>query len=137
MKRIHIVAGIIFNPDQSEIFITKRPDHLHKGGFWEFPGGKVEAGESIEQAMARELDEEVGIVVTEQQPFQHFDYDYTDKSLSFDFMLVTAFENQPHGCEGQQGCWVKIADLANYRFPEANEPVLQQVIAQFGYTLPT
>ncbi|ENM5934053.1 8-oxo-dGTP diphosphatase MutT [Vibrio mimicus] len=132
MKRIHIVAGIIFNPDQSEIFITKRPDHLHKGGFWEFPGGKVEAGESIEQAMARELDEEVGIVVTEQQPFQHFAYDYTDKSLSFDFMLVTAFENQPHGREGQQGCWVKIADLANYRFPEANEPVLHQVIAQFG-----
>ncbi|ENM5769475.1 8-oxo-dGTP diphosphatase MutT [Vibrio mimicus] len=132
MKRIHIVAGIIFNPDQSEIFITKRPDHLHKGGFWEFPGGKVEAGESIEQAMTRELDEEVGIVVTEQQPFQHFDYDYTDKSLSFDFMLVTAFENQPHGREGQQGCWVKIADLANYRFPEANESVLHQVIAQFG-----
>ncbi|ENM5840285.1 8-oxo-dGTP diphosphatase MutT [Vibrio mimicus] len=132
MKRIHIVAGIIFNPDQSEIFITKRPDHLHKGGFWEFPGGKVEAGESIEQAMARELDEEVGIVVTEQQPFKHFDYDYTDKSLSFDFILVTAFENQPHGREGQQGCWVKIADLANYRFPEANEPVLHQVIAQFG-----
>ncbi|ENM5744789.1 8-oxo-dGTP diphosphatase MutT [Vibrio mimicus] len=132
MKRIHIVAGIIFNPDQSEIFITKRPEHLHKGGFWEFPGGKVEAGESIEQAMARELDEEVGIVVTEQQPFQHFDYDYTDKSLSFDFILVTAFENQPHGREGQQGCWVKIADLANYRFPEANEPVLHQVIAQFG-----
>ncbi|ERM55081.1 7,8-dihydro-8-oxoguanine-triphosphatase [Vibrio mimicus CAIM 1883] len=132
MKRIHIVAGIIFNPDQSEIFITKRPDHLHKGGFWEFPGGKVEAGESIEQAMTRELDEEVGIVVTEQQPFQHFDYDYTDKSLSFDFMLVTAFENQPHGREGQQGCWVKIVDLANYRFPEANEPVLHQVIAQFG-----
>ncbi|ENM5900405.1 8-oxo-dGTP diphosphatase MutT [Vibrio mimicus] len=132
MKRIHIVAGIIFNPDQSEIFITKRPEHLHKGGFWEFPGGKVEAGESIEQAMTRELDEEVGIVVTEQQPFQHFDYDYTDKSLSFDFMLVTAFENQPHGREGQQGCWVKIVDLANYRFPEANEPVLYQVIAQFG-----
>lgn len=132
MKRIHIVAGIIFNPDQSEIFITKRPDHLHKGGFWEFPGGKVEAGESIEQAMARELDEEIGIVVTEQKPFQHFDYEYTDKSLSFDFILVTAFENQPHGREGQQGCWVKIADLANYRFPEANEPVLHQVIAQFG-----
>lgn len=132
MKRIHIVAGIIFNSNQSEIFITKRPDHLHKGGFWQFPGGKVEAGESREQAMVRELEEEIGITVTEQQAFQHFDFDYTDKSLSFDFMLVTAFDGQPHGREGQQGGWVKIANLANYRFPEANDPVVKQVIAQFG-----
>ncbi|WP_104213783.1 NUDIX domain-containing protein [Vibrio cyclitrophicus] len=51
MKRIHIVAGIIFNQDKSQVFITKRPDDKHKGGFWEFPGGKVEVGETIEQAM--------------------------------------------------------------------------------------
>lgn len=132
MKRIHIVAGIIFNSTQSEIYITKRPDHLHKGGFWEFPGGKVEAGESREQAMIRELEEEIGIQVTEQQAFQHFDFDYPDKSLSFDFMLVSAFVGEPVGCEGQQGRWVKIADLANYRFPEANEPIVLQVMAQFA-----
>ncbi|NMS07718.1 NUDIX domain-containing protein, partial [Vibrio parahaemolyticus] len=52
MKRIHIVAAIIFNQDKSKIFITKRPDDKHKGGFWEFPGGKVESGESIEHALA-------------------------------------------------------------------------------------
>ncbi|MGC9493648.1 NUDIX domain-containing protein, partial [Vibrio genomosp. F10] len=68
MKRIHIVAAIIFNTDKSKIYITQRPEHLHKGGFWEFPGGKVEQDESIDQAMIRELHEEVGILVTKQAP---------------------------------------------------------------------
>jgi len=82
MKRIHIVAGIIFNQDKSQVFITKRPDDKHKGGFWEFPGGKVEVGETIEQAMARELDEEIGIKVTEQSLFEHLEFDYSDKATS-------------------------------------------------------
>ncbi|ADT88036.1 8-oxo-dGTP diphosphatase MutT [Vibrio furnissii] len=132
MKRIHIVAGIIFNQDKSQIFITKRPDNLHKGGFWEFPGGKVEVGESIEQAMARELDEEIGIEVTQQTPFQHLEYDYPEKSLTFDFILVTDFNHQPYGREGQQGEWVNIADLAHYTFPEANVPVLERVLKEFA-----
>lgn len=132
MKRIHIVAGIIFNQDKSQIFITKRPDNLHKGGFWEFPGGKVEAGESIEQAMARELDEEIGVEVTQQTPFQHLEYDYPEKSLTFDFILVTDFNHQPYGREGQQGEWVNISDLAHYTFPEANVPVLERVLKEFA-----
>lgn len=132
MKRIHIVAGIIFNQDQSQIYITKRPDNLHKGGFWEFPGGKVEAGESIEQALSRELNEEIGIEVTQLTPFQHLEYDYPDKRLKFDFMLVTAFNHAPYGREGQQGEWVKVADLVNYTFPEANVPVLERVLKEFA-----
>ncbi|MEZ9338932.1 8-oxo-dGTP diphosphatase MutT [Vibrio splendidus] len=132
MKRIHIVAGIIFNQDKSQVFITKRPDDKHKGGFWEFPGGKVEAGETIEQAMARELDEETGIKVTEQSLFEHLEFDYTDKSLKFDFILVTDFEQQPYGKEGQQGEWVDLKSLNQYAFPEANLPILERVIKEFS-----
>lgn len=132
MKRIHIVAAVIFNQDQSQIFITKRPDDKHKGGFWEFPGGKVEAGESIEQAMVRELEEEIGITVTEQALFEHLEYDYPEKLLKFDFITVTNFSGQPYGREGQQGEWVSIADLANYQFPEANVPILERVIRDFS-----
>ncbi|WP_299127206.1 8-oxo-dGTP diphosphatase MutT [uncultured Vibrio sp.] len=132
MKRIHIVAGIIFNQDKSQVFITKRPDDKHKGGFWEFPGGKVEAGETIEQAMTRELDEEVGIKVTEQSLFEHLEFDYTDKSLKFDFILVTDFEQQPYGKEGQQGEWVGLESLNQYAFPEANVPILERVVKEFS-----
>ncbi|MBW3697120.1 8-oxo-dGTP diphosphatase MutT [Vibrio sp. T187] len=131
MKRIHIVAGIIFNPEQSKIFITKRPDNLHKGGFWEFPGGKVEAEETPESAMARELDEEIGITVTKQSLFEHLEYDYPEKSLKFDFMVIHEFEKDPYGKEGQQGEWVRIEDLSGYAFPEANVPILERVIKEF------
>ncbi|EOX4904753.1 8-oxo-dGTP diphosphatase MutT [Vibrio alginolyticus] len=132
MKRIHIVAAIIFNQDKSKIFITKRPDDKHKGGFWEFPGGKVESGESIEHALARELEEEVGIEVTEQALFEHLEYDYPDKSLKFDFITVSKFSNEPYGREGQEGSWVEIRELGNYAFPEANVPILERVVKEFA-----
>jgi 8-oxo-dGTP diphosphatase len=132
MKRIHIVAGIIFDADKSKLFITKRPDNLHKGGLWEFPGGKVEAGESEEQAMARELYEEIGIKVTKQSRFQHLEYDYPEKSLMFDFIIVHEFENEPYGKEGQQGKWVDVASVSEYAFPEANQPIVDRVIKEFS-----
>ena len=132
MKRIHIVAGIIFNQDKSQVFITKRPDDKHKGGFWEFPGGKVEDGETIEQAMTRELDEEIGIKVTEQSLFEHLEFDYTDKSLKFDFILVTDFEQQPYVSGGQQSEWVDLESLSQYPFPEANGPVSERAVTEFS-----
>lgn len=130
MKRIHIVAGIIVNSEGSQIYITKRPDDKHQGGLWEFPGGKVEAGESIKQALSRELYEEIGITVTEQNLFEHLEFDYSDKALMFDFMLVSHFEGQPFGKEGQQGKWVLISDLINYAFPAANNAIVERVMKE-------
>lgn len=132
MKRIHIVAGIILNPEQSAVFITKRPRQVHQGGLWEFPGGKVEASESAEQAMARELHEEIGIREPELSPYEHFDFDYSDKQLTFDFFLVHRFVGSPHGMEGQQGRWVTMDELPDYPFPEANVPILNRVVEQFS-----
>lgn len=131
MKRVHIVAAIIFNSDKSQVFITKRPDHVHKGGFWEFPGGKVEEGESIEDAINRELNEEIGIEIVEQSLFEHLEFDYPDKSLKFDFIVVSQFKHEPYGKEGQQGEWVAVENLAKYAFPEANVPILERVIKEF------
>ncbi|CAH8214035.1 8-oxo-dGTP diphosphatase MutT [Vibrio aestuarianus] len=132
MKRVHIVAAIIFNADKSEVYITKRPEHLHKGGYWEFPGGKLEVGETVEQAITRELNEEIGIDVTEQSPYQYLEFDYADKALKFDFICVTQFNHQPYGKEGQQGQWVPVAHLTDYAFPEANRPILERVVKEFS-----
>ncbi|MCG9665247.1 8-oxo-dGTP diphosphatase MutT [Vibrio mediterranei] len=131
MKRVHIVAAIIFNQDKSQIYITKRPDNLHRGGFWEFPGGKVELGESVGEAITRELFEEIDIKVKEFELFEHLLHDYPEKSLEFDFISVTSFDNEPYGKEGQEGCWVNIADLPNYAFPEANVPILNKVVEKY------
>ncbi|GAM54208.1 mutator mutT protein [Vibrio ishigakensis] len=131
MKRIHIVAGIILNSNKREIFITKRPDNAHKGGFWEFPGGKVENDELATDAMERELNEEIGISHLQQTLFQSFDFDYSDKSLSFDFFLIEGFKGEPYGKEGQLGRWVSIDKLNEYAFPEANQPVVEAVMRQF------
>ncbi len=129
-QRVWVAAGVIYNSDQSAIFITKRACHLHKGGYWEFPGGKVELGETAEQALIRELDEEIGIISTSLDTFVQLEFDYPDKALKFDFIKVSSFDGEPYGKEGQQGEWVAIEQLKNYSFPEANESVVELVIKQ-------
>ncbi len=128
MKRLHIVAGIILNPDKNEVFVTKRHQDADQGGLWEFPGGKVEPNEQAEEGLTRELYEEVGIKVTELSHFEYLIYDYPHKSLKFDFFIIHRFLNQPFGKEGQQGKWVSIHKLAELDFPEANVPILEKVI---------
>lgn len=131
-KRIHIAAGVILNSDQTKVFITQRAPKAHKGGLWEFPGGKVEDGETAQQAVIRELDEEVGIVVTASEILMSLEHDYSDKALTFDFFIINGFDGEPFGKEGQPGRWVMISQLPNYEFPEANHPVLQKVLHCFG-----
>ncbi|WP_279133231.1 NUDIX domain-containing protein, partial [Photobacterium phosphoreum] len=93
-KRIWIAAGIILSPDQDRIFITRRHVNAHQGGLWEFAGGKVETNETAEQAVIRELNEEVGIQVTALAPLISLAHDYPDKALQFDFFAITAFTGE-------------------------------------------
>src|SRR6056300_1186986 len=97
MKEIHVVAGIIYNDTRDQILIAKRPDHLHQGGLWEFPGGKVDEGESVESALQRELLEELDIGVSEAEPFQQIAHRYPDKAVFLDFWKVYNFSGQPDG----------------------------------------
>ncbi|PSW04616.1 8-oxo-dGTP diphosphatase MutT [Photobacterium lipolyticum] len=127
-KRIWISAGIILNPDHDQVFITRRAAKAHQGGFWEFAGGKVEVGETAEQAVIRELFEEVGINATELEHFMALEHDFPDKALKFDFYLVKAFHGEAYGKEGQPGEWVKLADLTRYAFPDANDAVLEKLM---------
>lgn len=128
MKRTHIVAAIVFNTERDKVYITKRHETAHKGGLWEFPGGKLENGETPEQAISRELFEEIGIEVEQLEHVEHLEHDYEDKLLKFDFFSVSQFRHQPYGKEGQLGEWVSIEQLANYPFPEANLSILSKVI---------
>jgi len=121
---IHVAAAVIRN-NRGEILIAKRPDDKHQGGLWEFPGGKVEQGEMAEQALQRELYEEVGITVTGCQPLIKIHHDYPDKSVLLDVWLVEHFTGDAHGREGQPVRWVSPDDITDYTFPEANIPIMK------------
>lgn len=123
MQRIHVVAAVIRGGD-GRILIARRADSQHQGGLWEFPGGKVEAGESVEAALARELREELGIEVSGSRPLIKISHDYPDKQILLDVREVDAFSGEPHGAEGQPLEWVAPRDLHQYQFPAANKPTV-------------
>ncbi|TQV79434.1 Nudix family hydrolase [Exilibacterium tricleocarpae] len=123
MKVVHVAAGVIVN-GRGEVLIAKRPDHTHQGGLWEFPGGKVEAGESVPAALARELLEELAIEVTHSRPLICIRHDYADKSVLLDVWKVTGFSGEPQGNEGQPVAWVGADQLLDFAFPAANVPIV-------------
>jgi 8-oxo-dGTP diphosphatase len=126
LKRVHVAVGIIINP-AGEILLAKRHDHLHQGGKWEFPGGKVESDETVTQALIRELKEEVSLLVSTSSPFMTISHDYPDKQVLLDIHLVQDFSGLAQGAEGQLIAWVSQAQLKDYEFPEANLPILDKI----------
>lgn len=123
MKRLHVAAGVIRGGD-GHVLIAKRPMGKHQGGLWEFPGGKVEEGETAEGALARELAEELGIAVTAARPLIKVRHDYPDKQVLLDVWDVLEFDGEPHGAEGQPLAWVPAENLPRYEFPAANRPII-------------
>ena len=128
-KRVHVAVGVIINNEQ-QVLLAKRPDHLHQGGKWEFPGGKVEAGETVTQALARELREEVALNVETTSPFMELSFDYPDKQVFLDIHTVTSFSGEAKGLEGQQVRWVAKDALREYEFPEANKVILDKLLTK-------
>lgn len=124
---IHVAAGVILN-EAGQVLLALRPLHKHQGGLWEFPGGKVEDGESVEAALRRELQEELNLVAGVCSPFLVIDHDYGDKRVRLDVWLVASHQGLAHGREGQQIAWVAIADLPGYRFPAANHGIVTALL---------
>lgn len=141
-KQIHVAVGVIFDcpkgsihKTEPSILIAKRADHQHQGGLWEFPGGKVEAGETVQYALQRELEEELGFPADIEQmwPLIRIPFHYPDKSVLLDVWAVYGagdFKNQMGndveavGKEGQPLVWVKQSELSKYQFPAANKAIL-------------
>ena len=126
MKRIHVAVGVILNKD-NQVLLAKRLAHLHQGGKWEFPGGKVESDETCSQALIRELREEVNLNVIDTSPLMTISHDYPDKEVFLDIHTVSSFTGIAKGLEGQQVLWVDLDNLNEYDFPDANTPIIDKL----------
>jgi 8-oxo-dGTP diphosphatase len=123
MELIHVAAGAIEDA-HGRILITKRPDHVHQGGLWEFPGGKLEPGETCLQGLERELREELGIRILSHRPLIRIHHDYGDRHVLLDVHLVSRFEGEPEGREDQPLAWVHPQDMDPTVFPAADRPII-------------
>ncbi len=101
---LEVVAGILTRPD-GKVFLASRPEGRAYAGYWEFPGGKVEAGESLTEALARELHEELGIVVTAMQRWITRVFVYPHATVRLNFFRVNGWDGEPHPHEGQLFSW--------------------------------
>lgn len=120
---MHVAAGVIVNP-RGEVLLSRRAPQADQGGLWEFPGGKVEAGETAEAALARELHEELGIEVRCARPLIRIPHSYPSRDVLLDVWRVDAYLGDPHGREGQPLAWVPPDELSRYRYPAANLPIV-------------
>lgn len=123
---IHVAVGVIVD-DAGRVLIALRPEGVHQGGLWEFPGGKCEPGEGVEEALRRELHEELGITVLRQQPLCLIRHHYGDKEVLLDVHRVDLFTGDPVGREGQPIRWASVASLDPTQFPAANRPIIKRL----------
>lgn len=120
---IHVVAAVLVNA-VGEILVSRRHVHAHQGGLWEFPGGKVEPGEDVRQALRREILEELGLEVVAARPLIRVPHRYPDQRVLLDVWRVTIFHGEAHGREGQALRWMAPERLGELAFPAANAPII-------------
>jgi len=121
---ILVVAAALYGRD-GRILIAQRPPGKHMAGRWEFPGGKVDAGESEAAALARELREELGIEVTSSRPFMRLAHSYSDRDVELSMWIVEGFRGEPRSLDGQALKWVEPARLADEDILQADRPFVE------------
>ncbi len=129
-KRHYDVACGIITDAKGRVLIALRDFEADQGGLWEFPGGKVEVGEAVEEALSRELLEEIGIKLVEIESWLEVHHEYPRYHVTLHAWKVLKFEGEPHGEEGQMVRWVDLKELASLDFPEANKPIVDELVAE-------
>ena len=125
-KKVHVAAGILIDIE-GRLLITDRLRASAMQEFWEFPGGKLASGESAEEALRRELVEELGIEITSCDHFHRLEHDYPEIRVAIEFFLVRTWQGTPSGIEGQALRWLKPAEISPGLLLPADEPVLEML----------
>ncbi|TCK16696.1 8-oxo-dGTP diphosphatase [Ancylobacter aquaticus] len=133
MKLVLVAAAALVDAD-GRVLLTERPAGKSLAGLWEFPGGKVEPGERLEDCLIRELDEELGITVQEPclAPLSFASHTYEAFQLLMPLWICRRWEGQARGREGQRLAWVKPGALRDYPMPPADEPLIPVLLDLLG-----
>ncbi len=125
---MHVVIGLIVNT-LNRVLITQRPLTKPLGGLWEFPGGKIEPGEDKEQALYREISEEVGLTILSCTYFDEIPGEPMEKGVPWLYVYwVTKWVGEAKCLENQMGlAWVCLSDLDKYAFPKANQSIVKKL----------
>jgi 8-oxo-dGTP diphosphatase len=121
--RLRVVAGVL-SDEQGRVLLAQRAPGKHLAGLWEFPGGKIESGESAWQALRREWREELDVDVRVAESFWTVPWRYPEHDLLLEVWRITEHDGQPHGRESQSLRWARLADIDPLELPPADRPVL-------------
>lgn len=124
MNHFHVAAGILCDPE-GRVLIAERLGDGPFHGLWEFPGGKIGDGETALEALARELAEELGIEITSCASFMNLRHEYEDRIVTIEFFIVSDWELDPVGREGQALRWVPRQQLDAGELLPADVPVIE------------
>ena len=128
-----VVAALIWQNDK--FMICQRPAHKARGLLWEFVGGKVEPGETKEQALIRECREELAITLSVGDMFMDVTHEYPDLTVHLTLFNATIAEGEPVMLEHNDIQWITPSEIANYEFCPADEEILAQITERYGNTV--
>ncbi len=131
---IHVAAAALIDASD-RVLLARRPVDSHQGDLWEFPGGKLEPGESVAAGLARELREELGVEVAAHRPLIRITHDYPDRSVLLDVHLVDDWRGSVIGREGQPLAWVGRGALRDYPMPAADAPIVSALLLPSHYLI--
>ncbi|MGD9842822.1 MAG: 8-oxo-dGTP diphosphatase MutT [Steroidobacteraceae bacterium] len=126
---VHVVAGALLD-DHGRVLIAQRPPGKHLAGGWEFPGGKLLAGEASLSGLTRELKEELGIVVLQAEYLTHCQHDYPDRRVLLELWLVPQFGGEPQSLDGQALRWVALQQLHSANMLPADKPLIDSLLSR-------
>jgi len=131
---IHVAVAVV-QDGMDKVFICLRKSGGHQGGLWEFPGGKLEPGESVTNALKRECLEEIGIEVISARQLLRVHYAYDDINVLLDVWKIKEYSGVPHGSEGQDYRWVEKNQLKYFAFPKANMAIINSLLLPTTYLI--
>ena len=128
MKVIEVAVGLVFC--DGRYLIARRKPGVHLAGFWEFPGGKREAGETLEECLRRELFEELSICIDVPIPFQIIRHQYAEKTVELHFFHCRIETGDATAIDSAEIRWVWPHELGDFRFPPADRPIIEALRRQ-------